>query len=71
MLVINSIKPKDFDKYLFHNTTLVMKFLTRIISNARIILLPTVHLGFKIFYYVGSRKTFKVACSINKLNKCN
>ena len=41
MLVMNSIKPKDHDKYLFYETILSKSFLTRIISSARIILLPT------------------------------
>ena len=44
MLVINSIKPKDHDLiiFLFHKTKLGMSFFTRIISSARIILLPIV-----------------------------
>ena len=36
------IKRSWLDKYLFHKSTLGMNFLTRIISCARIILLPTV-----------------------------
>ena len=77
MLVIKSIKPKDhgLTNYLFHKSALDMNFLTRAISSAQIILLPTVRLcskanisWFFVHFYVSQASFLSVFLLVSLFN---